>query len=48
MPGVYIHLYGNKYTRPARKMGHITVLGQNIEEAQQRAESIRNVIKVKA
>lgn len=48
VPGVYIHLYGKKYTRPARKMGHITVLGQHIEEAQQRAESIRNVIKVKA
>jgi len=48
VPGVYIHLYGKKYTRPARKMGHITVLGQTIEEAQQRAEQIRNVIKVKA
>ncbi|MFD2245798.1 5-(carboxyamino)imidazole ribonucleotide synthase [Pontibacter ruber] len=48
VPGVYIHLYGKKYTRPARKMGHITVLGQSIEEAQQRAEQIRNVIKVKA
>ncbi|MDX5481693.1 MAG: ATP-grasp domain-containing protein, partial [Hymenobacteraceae bacterium] len=48
VPGVYIHLYGKKYTRPARKMGHITVLGQTLEEAQQRAESIRNVIKVKA
>ncbi|TXK50489.1 5-(carboxyamino)imidazole ribonucleotide synthase [Pontibacter qinzhouensis] len=48
VPGVYIHLYGKKYTRPARKMGHITVLGQTIEEAQQRAESVKNVIKVKA
>ncbi|WP_439879983.1 5-(carboxyamino)imidazole ribonucleotide synthase [Pontibacter sp. MBLB2868] len=48
VPGVYIHLYGKKYTRPARKMGHITVLGQTIEEAQQRADSVKNVIKVKA
>ncbi len=48
VPGVYIHLYGKKYTRPARKMGHITVLGENLEEAQERAASIKNVIKVKA
>ncbi|MDX5436006.1 MAG: ATP-grasp domain-containing protein, partial [Pontibacter sp.] len=46
VPGVYIHLYGKKYTRPARKMGHITILGKDVEEAQQRAEQIRNVIKV--
>ncbi|WP_242922478.1 5-(carboxyamino)imidazole ribonucleotide synthase [Pontibacter liquoris] len=48
VPGVYIHLYGKKFTRPARKMGHITVLGQTLEEAQQRAASVKNVIKVKA
>lgn len=48
VPGVYIHLYGKKYTRPARKMGHVTVLGENLEQAQQRAESVKNVIKVKA
>ncbi|MCP2043739.1 5-(carboxyamino)imidazole ribonucleotide synthase [Pontibacter sp. HSC-36F09] len=46
VPGVYIHLYGKKYTRAARKMGHITVLGSDLQEAQQRAEQIRNVIKV--
>ncbi len=48
VPGVYIHLYGKKYTRPARKMGHITVLAQSIEEAQQRAATVKDVIKVKA
>ncbi|MBC5993429.1 5-(carboxyamino)imidazole ribonucleotide synthase [Pontibacter cellulosilyticus] len=48
VPGVYIHLYGKKYTRPARKMGHITVLGKDVEEAQERAEQVKNVIKVKA
>ncbi|MHC2991873.1 phosphoribosylaminoimidazole carboxylase [Pontibacter sp. HJ8] len=46
VPGVYLHLYGKKYTRAARKMGHITVLGTDLQEAQQRAASIRNVIKV--
>ncbi|WP_347160178.1 5-(carboxyamino)imidazole ribonucleotide synthase [Pontibacter chitinilyticus] len=48
VPGVYVHLYGKKYTRPARKMGHVTVLGQTLEEAQQRAATVKNIIKVKA
>ncbi|MEJ8801466.1 5-(carboxyamino)imidazole ribonucleotide synthase [Pontibacter sp. H249] len=48
VPGVYIHLYGKKYTRPARKMGHITVLGKDLEEAQKRADQVKDVIKVKA
>lgn len=46
VPGVYIHLYGKKYTRPARKMGHITILGKDLDEAQKRADQVKNVIKV--
>lgn len=48
IPGVYIHLYGKKFTRPSRKMGHITVLGESLEQAQERAAAIKNIIKVKA
>ena len=29
---VYIHLYGKEETRPGRKMGHITILGNDFEE----------------
>lgn len=32
IPGVNVHIYGKKLTRPGRKMGHITVLGQDIAE----------------
>jgi 5-(carboxyamino)imidazole ribonucleotide synthase len=37
IPGVNIHIYGKKITRPGRKMGHITVLAHNIEEALDKA-----------
>jgi len=33
IPGVNLHLYGKKTTRPNRKMGHITVLGETVDEA---------------
>lgn len=37
IPGVNLHLYGKKLTRPNRKMGHITVLGETVDEALERA-----------
>lgn len=44
--GVYIHLYGKKYTKPFRKMGHITVVDQNRDSAIQKANYIKNTLKV--
>ncbi len=46
--GVYIHLYGKLETRPFRKMGHITILGTTLEEAAQKANRVRQLLKVKA
>ncbi|MBI2487192.1 MAG: 5-(carboxyamino)imidazole ribonucleotide synthase [Deltaproteobacteria bacterium] len=37
IPGVNLHIYGKKLTRPNRKMGHITVLGASVEEALEKA-----------
>jgi len=37
IPGVNLHIYGKKLTRPSRKMGHITVLGESMEEALEKA-----------
>ncbi|MDX5442334.1 MAG: ATP-grasp domain-containing protein, partial [Hymenobacteraceae bacterium] len=48
VPGVYVHLYGKKYTRGARKMGHLTILGKTLDEAKERAEKVKNLIKIKA
>ncbi|MQA27077.1 MAG: 5-(carboxyamino)imidazole ribonucleotide synthase [Micromonosporaceae bacterium] len=35
-PGAKVHLYG-KAVRPARKIGHVTVMGENMAEARKRA-----------
>ena len=48
MDGVKIHLYGKKITRPHRKMGHITVLAQRIEDALSKSEKIQTTVKVKS
>ncbi len=40
--GINIHLYGKNEPRPGRKMGHITIVGENIEELIINAEKIRS------
>ncbi|OIQ37216.1 MAG: 5-(carboxyamino)imidazole ribonucleotide synthase [Bacteroidetes bacterium MedPE-SWsnd-G1] len=44
--GVTPHIYGKKQTRPFRKMGHVTIVNENIEEARRVAEQVKNTIKV--
>lgn len=46
IPQAYIHLYGKEETKPSRKMGHITVLGSNADEAVRKAKTIQDLIKV--
>ena len=46
--GVKIHLYGKKITRPFRKMGHITVMATSLEGALEKAEKVKQLIKVKS
>jgi len=46
VPGVYVHLYGKKETKPFRKMGHLTVTAQTIEQAEKIADEIKDKIKV--
>lgn len=48
IPGVYIHLYGKRYTRGARKMGHLTVIADTLEKARDHATQIKNLVKIKA
>lgn len=47
MTGVHVHLYGKKFTKPFRKMGHVTVIDDNREQAIQKARSVQEIIKVK-
>jgi len=46
--GVNIHLYGKKITRPFRKMGHVTISSATLEEALQKADRVKQLIKVKS
>ncbi len=46
MPGVTPHIYGKKITRPFRKMGHVTIVNKDIDEARKLAEEVKNEIKV--
>lgn len=42
--GAYVHLYGKTETRPNRKMGHATVIDEDIDEAIRKAKDIQSKI----
>ena len=44
----YVHIYGKEETRPNRKMGHITIICDNFEDAYTKAKNFKNTIKVKS
>ena len=44
--GVTPHIYGKRETRPFRKMGHVTIVNENMKEARKIAEDVKNSIRV--
>ncbi len=44
--GVTPHIYGKRETRPFRKMGHVTIVNENMTEARKIAEVVKNSIRV--
>lgn len=46
MEGVYLHLYGKKFTKPFRKMGHVCVISDDREIAINTARIVQQTIKV--
>lgn len=40
-PGVYVHLYNKAEIRPHRKMGHITVLAESLDQLLEKAGKVR-------
>lgn len=46
MDGVTPHIYGKKQTRPFRKMGHVTIVNEDLNEARRVAEEVKKSIKV--
>jgi 5-(carboxyamino)imidazole ribonucleotide synthase len=45
-PGVYVHLYGKKKTKPFRKMGHVTITADTLDNAKEKAKFVKQTLKV--
>ena len=48
MEGVHVHLYGKAKTKPFRKMGHVTIVAEELATAKSTGRSILNLIRVEA
>ncbi|AOT69895.1 5-(carboxyamino)imidazole ribonucleotide synthase [Geosporobacter ferrireducens] len=48
LPGVKLHIYGKRETKPKRKMGHITVTAAAMEEAVRIIEAAAEQIKIQS
>lgn len=46
LENVYIHLYGKEITKPGRKMGHISILGEDTKTIKEKIQFIKKNIKV--
>lgn len=44
--GVTPHIYGKRETRPFRKMGHVTIVNENMAEARKVAQQVKETIRV--
>ena len=44
--GVTPHIYGKTQTRPFRKMGHVTIVDENMARAREVAQKVKETIKV--
>ncbi|MBS1506925.1 MAG: 5-(carboxyamino)imidazole ribonucleotide synthase [Bacteroidetes bacterium] len=48
LPGTYVHLYGKKLTKPFRKMGHVTIVDNDIESLKKKATFVKQSLKIRA
>jgi 5-(carboxyamino)imidazole ribonucleotide synthase len=46
VPGVHVHLYGKRLTKPFRKMGHVTVIDHDLHKLREKAEFVKRTLKV--
>lgn len=46
--GVHVHLYGKKTTKPFRKMGHVTIVDNDLNSLKKKANFVKETLKVKA
>jgi 5-(carboxyamino)imidazole ribonucleotide synthase len=48
IPGVKTHIYGKANTKSFRKMGHVTITSESLDEAKKIGREIKDLIKVEA
>ena len=48
VPGVHVHLYGKKMTKPFRKMGHVTIVDRDLESLRKKVDFVKTNLNVKA
>ena len=48
IPGLKLHFYGKMVTKPQRKLGHMTITSESIEEALAKAERARKALIVES
>jgi 5-(carboxyamino)imidazole ribonucleotide synthase len=46
MSGVHVHLYGKKITKPFRKMGHVTIMGHDLDSLRKKVDFVKQTLKV--
>jgi 5-(carboxyamino)imidazole ribonucleotide synthase len=46
IPGLKLHIYGKKISKPNRKLGHVTIVAETVEDAILRAEIAKRTLKV--
>lgn len=46
IPGVYLHWYVKEETRPGRKMGHITLVDQDLERLKSNISKVNQTVKI--
>ncbi|MEM7110732.1 MAG: 5-(carboxyamino)imidazole ribonucleotide synthase, partial [Bacteroidota bacterium] len=44
--GVHVHLYGKKLTKPFRKMGHVTIVDEDIARLKEKVQFVKQTLKV--
>ncbi len=46
LAGAHVHLYGKKLTKPFRKMGHVTIVDNDMESLKKKAKFVKDHLKV--
>ncbi|MBA4055998.1 MAG: 5-(carboxyamino)imidazole ribonucleotide synthase [Marivirga sp.] len=46
IPGVHVHLYGKQVTKPFRKMGHVTIVDENVISLKEKVNFVKTTLKV--